>query len=114
MYLLRILSVFWVHTSGMDAKSVAEQLDAIGMQIPGYRRDPKIIESILNKYIPYLAFLGGMLIGLIASLADITSAIGTGTGILLTVMIIYQYYEQLSSENLEEAPGFLRKLLGGE
>src|SRR3989338_3415178 len=50
-----IFSIFWVSTSGMDAKSVSEQIEGMGMQIPGFRRDPRIIESVLNRYIPPLA-----------------------------------------------------------
>jgi preprotein translocase subunit SecY len=107
-----IFSIFWVNTAGMDAKSVAEQISSIGMQIPGYRRDPRIIESVLNRYIPPLAVLGGMAIGILAAFADFTGAIGTGTGILLTVMIVYNYYEELSAQNLEEAHPIFRKVLG--
>jgi preprotein translocase subunit SecY len=110
--LCTIFSVFWVSTSGMDAKSVAEQIESVGLQIPGYRRDAKTMEAVLNKYIPQVAFLGGLFVGLLAAFADITAAIGSGTGILLTVMIIYQYYEQLSMENLEEAHPIVRKIIG--
>jgi preprotein translocase subunit SecY len=108
-----IFSVFWVNTAGMDAKSVAQQIESIGLQIPGYRRDPRIVESVLNRYIPALAVLGGAAVGLLASFADILGAVGTGTGILLTVMIIYNYYEELRNQNLDEAHPIIRKLLGG-
>lgn len=107
-----IFSVFWVSTSGMDAASVAEQLESIGMQIPGYRSDKKSMEMVLNRYIPYLAVLGGLLIGIFAAIADFVGVIGSGTGILLTVMILYNYYEQLSAENLEGAHPMVRKVLG--
>jgi protein transport protein SEC61 subunit alpha len=46
----------------------------------------------LNKYIPTAAYLGGMLIGLISIFSDLMGAIGSGTGILLAVSIIYGYY----------------------
>jgi len=65
----------------------------------------------LNRYIPSLAVLGGLLIGDLAAFADFTGAIGTGTGILLTVMIIYNYYEELSNQPLEEAHPWVRKVL---
>jgi preprotein translocase subunit SecY len=106
-----IFSIFWVSTSGMDAGSVAGQLEDIGMQIPGYRADKKTMEGVLNRYIPSLAVLGGLLIGVLAAFADFTGAIGTGTGILLTVMIIYNYYEELSAQPLEEAHPLIRKIL---
>lgn len=107
-----IFSIFWISTSGMDAGSVADQLEGIGLQIPGYRRDKRIMESVLNRYIPALAVLGGLGVGLLASFADFTGALGTGTGILLTVMIVYQYYEQLKAERLEEAHPLIRAALG--
>ena len=109
-----IFSVFWVNTAGMDAKSIAEQIEGVGMQIPGYRRDPRIVESVLNRYIPPLSVLGGLTVGLLAALGDSLGTIGTGTGILLTVMIVYNYYEELSNQPLEDAHPFIRKLLGGE
>ncbi|MBI2545344.1 MAG: preprotein translocase subunit SecY [Candidatus Aenigmarchaeota archaeon] len=107
-----IFSVFWVGTAGMGASTVAGQLDSAGMQIPGYRRDPKVMESVLDRYIPHLAVLGGVTIGLLAAFADLIGAIGTGTGILLTVMIVYNYYEQLQHEKLDEAHPLIRKIVG--
>jgi len=109
-----LFSVFWVNTSGMDAESVADQITSIGMHIPGYRSNPKIVKQVLNKYIPPLAVLGGATIGFLAAFADFTGAIGTGTGILLTVTIIYNFYEQLKTERLEGAHPMVRKVLGEE
>jgi preprotein translocase subunit SecY len=108
-----IFSVFWISTSGMDAESVADQVSSIGMRIPGYRSNPRIIKQVLNKYIPPLAVLGGFSIGLLAAFADFTGALGTGTGILLTVTIIYNFYEQLKRESSEGAHPLVRKILGG-
>jgi preprotein translocase subunit SecY len=106
-----IFSIFWVSTSGMDALSVAEQLESSGLQIPGYRPDKRSMAEVLNRYIPALAVLGGLAIGLLAAFADFVGAIGSGTGILLTVMILYNYYEQLQTENLEEAHPIIRKIV---
>jgi len=103
-----IFSIFWVNTSGMDSDSVAEQIEGMGMQIPGFRRDPRIIREVLNRYIPVLAVVGGITIGLIAAMADFTGAIGTGTGILLTVMIIYNFYEIIAARYVEEIHPSLR------
>jgi len=110
--LATIFSVIWVETSGMDAKSLSEQLSIIGMQIPGYRRDPRVIESVLNKYIPPLSVLGGLIVGVLAVIGDLLGAIGSGTGLLLSVMIIYNYYELIKNEDLEGAPEFVKKLMG--
>jgi len=105
-----IFSVFWVNTSGMDAESVAGQIESMGMSIPGFRRDPRIIKQILNRYIPVLAVLGGLTIGMLAAVADFTNALGTGTGILLTVMILYNFYERIAQRYAEEIHPALRGL----
>jgi preprotein translocase subunit SecY len=109
-----LFSVFWVNTSGMDAGTVADQISSIGMRIPGYRSSPQIIKDVLNRYIPALAVLGGAAIGFLASFADFTDALGTGTGILLLVTIIYSFYEQLKTERMEGAHPLIRRVMGEE
>lgn len=104
-----IFSVFWVSTSGMDARSVAEQIESMGMQIPGFRRDPRIVEEVLNRYIPTITILSGLFVGMLAAMADFTGAIGTGTGILLTVMIIYNLYENIATRYMEDMHPAMRK-----
>jgi preprotein translocase subunit SecY len=104
-----IFSIIWVTTSGMDADSVAGQIEELGLQIPGFRRDPRIIREVLNRYIPILAVLGGLTVGGLAAFADLTNAIGSGTGILLTVMIIYNFYEIIASRYVEEMHPGMRK-----
>jgi preprotein translocase subunit SecY len=108
-----LFSVIWIETSGMDARSLAEQLSIIGMQIPGYRRDPRVIESVLNKYIPPLSVLGGLIVGLLAVIGDLLGAIGGGIGLLLSVVIIYNYYEIIKNEELEGVPEFIKRFLVG-
>jgi len=103
-----LFSVIWVSTSGMDAESVANQIEDLGLQVPGFRRDPRIIREILNRYIPTLAVLGGLAVGGLAAFADLTAALGTGTGILLTVMIIYNFYEIIAARYMEELHPSLR------
>jgi preprotein translocase subunit SecY len=105
-----IFSKFWVTTSGMDSASVAEQFKSSSIVIPGFRRDPRIIERVLEKYIPSITVLGGAFIGLLAGFADLTNAVGSGTGILLTVMILYQIYEQILQKHWDDMPEWLRKL----
>ncbi len=106
-----LFSIFWVSTAGMDAKAVAGQIQSTGMQIPGYRRDPRIMERVLNRYIPVLAVIGGASVGFLAAFADFTNAIGTGTGLLLATMIIYNLYEELATRHLEDMHPALRKLM---
>jgi preprotein translocase subunit SecY len=107
-----IFSIIWVTTSGMDSESVAKQIEDLGMQIPGFRRDPRIVKEVLDRYIPNLALMGGIAVGGLAAIADLTGAIGTGTGILLTVMIIYNFYEIIASRYVEEMHPGLRKFFG--
>jgi preprotein translocase subunit SecY len=95
-----IFGMFWVETTGIGPKDVAEQLDKSGLQIPGFRRDVRIVEKKLNDYIPYIVILGSAFVGLLASVADMTGALGTGTGILLTSSIIVKFYQDLEKQRL--------------
>ncbi len=96
---------FWIEMTGQSPKHVAEQLEDVGWQVPGFRRDPRIVESILNKYIPTITVLGSVFVALLAALATLTGAVGTGMGILLTVGIMYMVYQQLEQEHaLEQYP----------
>lgn len=97
-----IFGVFWVETAGMSSSDVANQLERVGFQIPGFRRDPRVIRGVLDRYIPTITILSSIFVGLLASLADLTGAIGTGTGILLTVSILHNFYEQLASQQMFE------------
>jgi len=81
----------WIEVSGSTAKDVARQLKEQRMVTPGMR-DRSMIDQ-LNRYIPTAAAFGGLCIGLLSVMADFLGAIGSGTGILLAVTIIYQYFE---------------------
>ncbi len=102
---------FWVEMTGQNPKSVAEQLQDVGWQIPGFRRDPRVLESILNKYLPTIIVLGSIFVALLAAFATLTGAIGNGMGILLTAGIMYSLYQQLEQEHMIESYPELNKLL---
>ena len=106
-----IFSIFWVQTSGLDAASQAKQMVSSGLQIPGFRRDPRVLERLLKRYIGPLTIMGGITIGLLASVADLTQAIGSGTGILLAVMIIYKLYEDIAKQHLYDMNPMMRKFI---
>ncbi|TEU06706.1 preprotein translocase subunit SecY [Candidatus Bathyarchaeota archaeon] len=108
-----VFSLTWLEVGGLGPKMVAKQLIDSGMQIPGFRRSSKTIESLLNRYIPTVAVLGGALVGLIASVANFFGVFGTGMGILLAVGILYQYYQLLMQERVTEMYPALRRFLGG-
>ena len=105
-------AVTWVEVGGMDSKTVAKQLIDSGMQVEGFRRSGVPIRQILDRYIPTVTVLGGIIIGVIAAGADFLGAFGTGTGILLTVGIVEQYYEILVKERITEIYPGVKSLLG--
>lgn len=107
-----VFSLIWLEVGGLGPSAVAKQLMDSGMQIPGYRRSGRPIEAILKRYIPVVTVLGGIFVGLLAGIADFFGAFGSGTGILLTVGIIYQYYELLMRERAAEMFPAFRRVLG--
>lgn len=106
-----VFSVFWVQTSGMDAASQAKQIVASGLQIPGFRRDPRVLEQILDRYIVPLTVMGAIAVGLLASAADVLGALTNGTGLLLTVMIIHKLYEDIAHQHMMDMYPALRKMM---
>ncbi|MBI4440350.1 preprotein translocase subunit SecY [Candidatus Woesearchaeota archaeon] len=106
-----IFSVFWVQTAGMDAKSQASQMMASGLQIPGFRRDERVLERVLSRYIWPLTFMGGLTVGLLGAVADLTGALSRGTGILLAVMIVYKLYEEIAQQHMMDMSPMLRKFM---
>ncbi|MAF35972.1 preprotein translocase subunit SecY [archaeon] len=108
-----IFSIFWVQTSGMDAGSQAKQIMNSGLQIPGFRRDERVLERILQRYIFPLTVMGGITVGILAALADVSGALSRGTGILLAVMILYKMYEDIARQHMMDMHPAMQKFLGG-
>ena len=109
-----LFAILWVELSGIGPKQVSKQLHGMGMQIPGHRSSRAHFEKILKRYIPAITVLGGAFVGLLAFGADLTSALGGGTGVLLTVGILYKLYEEIAQEQLMDMHPMLRKFLGDE
>jgi preprotein translocase subunit SecY len=107
-----LFSITWLEVGGVDAKSVAGQLISSGVQIPGFRRSERPIRRILERYIPPVAVIGGVLVGCLAAFGDMLNSFGTGTGILLTSGIFFQYYQQLVQERAVEMYPALQSLFG--
>ncbi len=100
-----IFSKIWIDISGSSARDVAKQLMDQDMIIEGLREDSMV--RYLNRYIPTAAAFGGMCIGGLSIFADFMGAIGSGTGILLAVTIIYQYFEMIAKEKERGAETFI-------
>jgi protein transport protein SEC61 subunit alpha len=93
-----LFSKAWIDVSGSSAKDVAKQLMEQQMVLKGFRSQEDTLVRYLNRYIPTAAAFGGMCIGALTVAADFLGAVGSGTGILLAVTIIYQYYETFLKE----------------
>jgi len=106
-----IFSYFWVQTAGMDARSQAKQIMSSGLQIPGFRKDQRVLERLLDRYIGALTIMGAIAIGILASLADLLGALSRGTGILLAVMIVYKLYEEIAQKHMMDMHPALRKMM---
>ncbi len=112
MVVATIFGRLWIEVGGQGPERVAEQLQKAGMSIPGFRRDPRVIKQVLDRYIPTITILGAAFVGLLAGFADLTGAIGSGTGILLTVGIVFRLYEELAKEQLMESHPLIGRLFG--
>ena len=100
-----LFSKTWPEVSGSSPKDVAKQLRDQQMVMRGHRDSS--LERELSRYIPTAAAFGGLCIGALSVTADFLGAIGSGTGILLAVTIIYQYFEIFVKEQQEFGGIFL-------
>jgi preprotein translocase subunit SecY len=109
-----IFAIFWVETTGMGPEATARQIQNSGMQIPGFRRNPQVIEKVMERYIPQVTVIGGALVGLLAVAANMLGTVGqvSGTGLLLTVSITYKLYEEIAEEQLMEMHPVMRQMFG--
>ena len=107
-----LFSYFWVHTVGLDARSQAKKILESGLQVPGFRKDSRVLESILDRYIMPLTIMGGLAIGILAAGADLMGTLAGGTSLLLAVMIIYRLYEDIARETMYDINPAMRKFLG--
>ena len=109
-----IFAIFWVETTNMGPASTAQQIQRSGMQIPGFRRNPAVLEKVMQRYIPLVTVVGGALVGFLAVGANMLGTIGAvgGTGLLLTVSIVYKLYEEIAEEQLMEMHPMMRQMFG--
>src|SRR5437016_997910 len=105
---------FWIMTTNMGPEDVARQIESSGMQIPGFRRDPRILRRVLDRYIPVVAVISGASVGALAAGADMIGTVGnaSGTGVLLSVGIMIQMYEAIGREQMMEMHPLLRQFFG--
>ncbi|MCS7117557.1 MAG: preprotein translocase subunit SecY [Thaumarchaeota archaeon] len=106
------LGKFWISVAGLSPEKIAEQLISSGMQVPGFRRAPTVVASIIKRYIDVVTIIGSVVVGLLASAAGYVNAFGTGTGLLLMIGILYQYYTLLLRERVVEMYPAVSRVLG--
>jgi len=115
LFMIGIVVVFgklWVELGGLSPKKAAQNLLDADVQIPGFRRSNRPVESLLNKYIPSVTIIGSVILGLIAGVSDVLGVFGSGIGVLLMVDILINYYNQLIKEQVEVVMPRLGALLG--
>jgi len=111
-----LFAKFWISTTNMGPEAVANQIQKSGMQIPGFRRDPRVLKRVLERYIPVVTVLSGAIVGALAAGADLIGTTGnaSGTGVLLCVGILIQFYEAMGREQMMEMHPVMRGFFEGE
>ncbi len=109
-----LFGLMWIEVAGLGPDAQAENLVKSGLQMPGHRRNPKLLRGVLAKYIYPLTILSSIIVGIIAIVGNIFGVYGSGMGILLAVGIINQLYTQIAYERALETYPLLKKLIGEE
>ena len=98
-----LFSKTWIEISGSSSRDVAKNLKAQQVFIQGHRESS--LKKELDRYIPTAAAFGGLCIGFLTAFADFLGAVGSGTGILLAVTTIYDYFEKYEKERMDAGGG---------
>jgi len=111
-----LFAKFWIMTTNMGPEQVAKQIESSGLQIPGFRRDPRVLKRVLERYIPIVTVISGFTVGALAAGADLVGTVGnaSGTGVLLSVGIMIHLYEAIGREQMMEMHPVLRGFFGGD
>ena len=95
----------------MDAQSQARNIMKSGLTIPGFRKDERILESVLERYIFPLTIMGGIAIGLLSAVSDTIGTLVGGTSMLLVILIMYQFYQNIAQQHSMDMYPALKKLI---
>ena len=106
-----LFGFIWVEVAGLNPEKQAENIVKSGLQIPGIRRSPRLLAKVLEKYIYSLTLISSIIVGVIAVVADFFGAYGSGSGLVLSVGIVYNFYLTLAYERTLEMYPVLRRLV---
>ncbi len=112
-----LLSLFfgfiWVEVAGLNPRQQAENLIKSGLEVPGLRRNVRVLENLLARYIYPLTVISSLIVGVIAIVASVLGAYGSGSGLILLVGILQNFYTILSYERTLEMYPLLRRIVEG-
>ncbi|MES1920578.1 hypothetical protein MHBO_002235 [Bonamia ostreae] len=91
-----VFSMLWMEASGSSPKSQARMLDSQGIQF--YKKSRKETLPTIEKNVFPSTILGGVAVGILTVLSQITGALMSGTGIFMTVNLIFSYYQLYRKE----------------
>ncbi|EOB11550.1 Protein transport protein Sec61 subunit alpha [Nosema bombycis CQ1] len=95
-----MLSRAWVEVSDNTPTQVASQMKKNKMTLKGVREVN--CASVLSKYIPTAALLGGCFTSLVVLISNLFDTIGSGTNIFLATSIVHQYLELFAKESAKK------------
>jgi preprotein translocase subunit SecY len=107
-----LFGMLWVEVSGLDPGTQARNMIQAGLEVPGVRSNPKVLEAMLAKYIYPLTIFSSLIVGVLTVVATLLGAYGSGVGILLATTIAMQYYKLIAYERTLDMYPLLRKLVG--
>jgi len=109
-----LFGLIWIEIAGLNPEAQAENLVKSGLEIPGMRRNPKILANYLARYIYPLTVFSSIVVAVIALVGNVLGTYGTGTGLLLAIGILYNYYQLMIYERTLQMYPALKRFLGEE
>ena len=88
-----LLRRLWIVVSKTTPKDYAKAVRSSQLTLPNFKEESVV--GRFDKMIPTAAMLGGVIIGLLTVVGDLFDVAGSSTGIMLSISILYGYYEKM-------------------
>jgi len=90
--------MYWVEANFMGPDSISRQVIESRISIPGFKRDPRILNKLFRRYIPPLVIMNSIFLGIISAMSGFINVIVNLASIFIVVTTLGELYREILME----------------
>jgi len=90
--------MYWVEANFMGPDSISRQVIESRISIPGFKRDPSILNKLFRRYIPPLVIMNSIFLGIISAMSGFINVIVNLASIFIVVTTLGELYREILME----------------